>query len=87
MSAGLTIYRQKILSCPSSEPASTTIPPKNDAIVEGIHEALIANIGMPPDEHFNLVSEQDGQSFFYSRSFNGFAQSDQVVAGRNHHAA
>ena len=48
-------------------------------LVNGIHEALVASIGMPPDELSNLVGAHDAQSFFYSRTFNGFARSDQVV--------
>ncbi len=52
---------------------------RRQAIVDGIHDALVASIGMPADELFNLVAEHDAQSFFYSRSFNGFARSDQVV--------
>lgn len=34
---------------------------------------------MPSDELFNLVGEHEAQSFCCSRSFNGYARSDQVV--------
>jgi phenylpyruvate tautomerase PptA (4-oxalocrotonate tautomerase family) len=56
-----------------------TPQPRRQAIVDGIHAALVDSIGMPDDELFNLVGEHDGQSFFYSRSFNGYARSEQVV--------
>lgn len=49
------------------------------AIVDGIHQALVDSIGMPQDELFNLMSEHDGQQFWYSRSFNGINRSERVV--------
>lgn len=49
------------------------------AIVDGIHEALVQAIGMPADELFNLVSDYEPERFFYDRSFNGIARSDDLV--------
>jgi phenylpyruvate tautomerase PptA (4-oxalocrotonate tautomerase family) len=49
------------------------------AIVKGIHDALVDAIGMPTDELFNLVHEYKPGDYFYSRSFNGIARSDQAV--------
>lgn len=62
----------------------TTVPQntsqqKKQAIVNGIHQALVSAIGMPEDELFNLVSAYDADSFFYDRQFNGVARSDQLV--------
>ncbi|EJM63728.1 hypothetical protein, 4-oxalocrotonate tautomerase [Pseudomonas sp. GM50] len=48
-------------------------------IVDGIHQALIESIGMPPDELFNLVADYDPEQFFYSRTFNGVARSDNLI--------
>jgi phenylpyruvate tautomerase PptA (4-oxalocrotonate tautomerase family) len=48
-------------------------------IVEGIHWALVDSIGMPESELFNLVSEYASEQFFYDRSFNGIARSEQLV--------
>jgi phenylpyruvate tautomerase PptA (4-oxalocrotonate tautomerase family) len=50
-----------------------------EKIVMGIHSALVEGIGMPQDELFNLVQYYDPEDFFYSRSFNGVARSDNVV--------
>jgi phenylpyruvate tautomerase PptA (4-oxalocrotonate tautomerase family) len=50
-----------------------------EKIVMGIHSALVEGIGMPQDELFNLVQDYDPGDFFYSRSFNGVARSDNVV--------
>lgn len=48
-------------------------------LVEGIHRALVDSIGMPESELFNLVSAYSGEQFFYDRSFNGIARSEQLV--------
>ncbi len=48
-------------------------------IVEGVHQALVEAIGMPEDELFNMVSEYESNEFFYSRTFNGIARSDDLV--------
>jgi len=52
---------------------------QREAIVMGIHRALVEGIGMPEDELFNLVSEHDPGQFFCSRSFNGISRSERVV--------
>lgn len=48
-------------------------------IVQRIHDALVAGIGMPQDELFNLVTEYGEGEFFYDRRFNGIARSDQLI--------
>jgi len=48
-------------------------------IVKGIHEALVEGIGMPKDELFNLESEYGDGEFFYDRSFNGIARSENLI--------
>jgi phenylpyruvate tautomerase PptA (4-oxalocrotonate tautomerase family) len=54
-------------------------PERKKAIVSGIHEALVAAIGMPQDELFNLVAEYKPEDFFYDRRFNGINRSDDLV--------
>jgi phenylpyruvate tautomerase PptA (4-oxalocrotonate tautomerase family) len=56
-----------------------TLQERKQAIVDGIHRALVDAIGMPADELFNLVSSYDPTDFFYDRRFNGIARSDQLV--------
>jgi phenylpyruvate tautomerase PptA (4-oxalocrotonate tautomerase family) len=53
---------------------------RKKAIAMGIHQALIDAIGMPKDELFNAVAEYGADEFFYDRSFNGIARSDNLVA-------
>ena len=59
---------------PQDTPAAT-----RDAIVQGIHQALVDAIGMPPDELFNMVAGYTPGEFACSRTFNGVARSDRVV--------
>jgi hypothetical protein len=40
---------------------------------------LVEGIGMPKDELFNLVSEYGDGEFFYDRSFNGVARSENLI--------
>ncbi|WPN55800.1 tautomerase family protein [Pseudomonas sp. P9_31] len=56
-----------------------TGPQQRQRIVDGIHQALVDSIGMPQDELFNLVVDYDPEQFFYSRTFNGVARSDQLI--------
>ena len=56
-----------------------TTPEQKQAIVDGIHQALVESIGMPSDELFNLVSEYEPENFFYDRKFNGISRSDSLV--------
>lgn len=58
---------------------SGTAPSSKHEIVRGIHDALVEAIGMPEDELFNLVSEYQDSDFFFDRSFNGIARSDNVI--------
>ena len=49
------------------------------AIVHGVHDALVAAIGMPKEELFNIVQEYEPSDFFYDRTFNRIARSDRLV--------
>lgn len=54
-------------------------PEQKQAIVDGVHQALVASIGMPIDELFNLVSEYQPENFYYDRRFNSISRSDNLV--------
>ena len=54
-------------------------PSRKRDIVKSIHDALVEGIGMPQDELFNLVSEYRDGEFFFDRSFNGIARSENVI--------
>lgn len=59
---------------PQDTPAAT-----RQAIVQGVHQALVDGIGMPPDELFNMVAGYAPGDFACSPSFNGVARSNRVV--------
>lgn len=50
-----------------------------EAVVHGIHDALVEAIGMPDDELFNLVTEYKPDDFLYDRQFNGIRRSDKLI--------
>jgi phenylpyruvate tautomerase PptA (4-oxalocrotonate tautomerase family) len=56
-----------------------TSPERRKAIVDGIHAALIASIGMPKDELFNLLTPYAPEEFYYDRTFNGVSRSANLV--------
>jgi phenylpyruvate tautomerase PptA (4-oxalocrotonate tautomerase family) len=70
---------------PSTVPFIRTAVPQDtpaaqrQAIVQAIHDALVASIGMPQDELFNLLTTYKADEFFFDRGFNGVARSDRVV--------
>lgn len=57
----------------------TTSKSHRDDIVKSIHDALVSSIDMPAGELFNLVSTYNHDTFYYSRSFNGIARSDNLI--------
>lgn len=54
-------------------------PSRKEKIVLGIHEALVESIGMPSDELFNLVQDYRNDEFYYDKTFNGIARSNQLI--------
>lgn len=59
---------------PHHMPATT-----RQAVVQGIHDALVQSIGMPVDELFNMVASYQPEDFACSRTFNGVNRSADVV--------
>ena len=56
-----------------------TEPHRKHSIVQGIHDALVEGISMPEDELFNLVTEYRPGEFYFDRSFNGIARSENLI--------
>lgn len=48
------------------------------AIADGVHDALVATIGIPPDDRFQIVSTH-GDDLIYDPGFLGIARSDGIV--------
>jgi phenylpyruvate tautomerase PptA (4-oxalocrotonate tautomerase family) len=59
-------------------PAGTS-PAHKAAIARGVHEAMVASIGIPEDDFFQLLSEYHPGDFLFDRGFLGVQRSDGVV--------
>jgi phenylpyruvate tautomerase PptA (4-oxalocrotonate tautomerase family) len=59
-------------------PAGTT-PAHKAAIARGVHEAMVASIGIPEDDFFQLLSEYNPGDFLFDRDFLGVQRSDGLV--------
>ena len=56
------------------------VPPgRKAAIARGVHEAMVAAIGIPEDDFFQLLSEYQPGDFHFDRAFHGHPRSDDVV--------
>jgi phenylpyruvate tautomerase PptA (4-oxalocrotonate tautomerase family) len=59
-------------------PAGTS-PAHKVAIARGVHEAMVAAIGIPEDDFFQLLSEYQPGDFLFDRGFLGVQRSDALV--------
>jgi phenylpyruvate tautomerase PptA (4-oxalocrotonate tautomerase family) len=59
-------------------PAGTS-PAHKAAIARGVHEAMVAAIGIPEDDFFQLLSEYQPGDFLFDRGFLGVQRSDGLV--------
>ena len=59
-------------------PAGTS-PTHKAAIARGVHEAMVASIGIPEDDFFQLLSEYQPGDFLFDRAFLGVQRSDDLV--------
>ena len=50
-----------------------------DAIAQSIQDALIANLGIPPEDRFQLFCEYGGADFRHTPAFLGLSYSDQLL--------
>lgn len=62
-------------------PAGTS-PDHKAAIARGVHDAMVAAIGIPEDDFFQLFCEYQPGDFLFDRGFLGMQRSDRVVVVR-----
>lgn len=48
-------------------------------IVEGVHDALVAEFGMLEDDRFEMIHQYDRNEFFYAAEFRGGPRTDDFV--------
>ena len=49
------------------------------AVAGGIHRALVAVIGIPPKDRFQLIAEHDAENRIYDRDYLGVDRSDDTI--------
>jgi 4-oxalocrotonate tautomerase len=52
---------------------------KKQAIADGVHDALVAQAGVPADDRFQVVQEAEGDGLFWSATYLGFQRSGALV--------
>jgi len=49
------------------------------AIADGVHQALVEAIAIPPDDRFQVISEYSPENLIYDPQYLGIKRSDKVV--------
>ena len=49
------------------------------AIGDGIHRAMIESLAVPPDDHFQVITEHPPEGLIYDPQYLGIQRSDRVV--------
>jgi phenylpyruvate tautomerase PptA (4-oxalocrotonate tautomerase family) len=58
---------------------SGTSPQYRQAIADGVHQALIDALAIPPDDRFQVVSEHSPEDLFYDPQYLGVKRSPKIV--------
>ena len=56
-----------------------TSPEYRKAIGDGVHRAMIEALAIPPDDHFQVISEYSPENLIYDPQYLGVQRSDRVV--------
>ncbi len=56
-----------------------TPPATQRAIADGVHQALVETISIPPADRFQLISEYAAEQFIYDPSYLNIPRTDQLV--------
>ncbi|HEX7389348.1 MAG TPA: tautomerase family protein [Acidiphilium sp.] len=54
-------------------------PAYRRAISDGVHRALVEEIGIPEDDRFHLINEFDGDTLIYDPAYLGIPRTDDIV--------
>jgi 4-oxalocrotonate tautomerase len=49
------------------------------ALGDGVHRALVETMGVPPDDHFQVITEHPGSDLIYDPQYLGVQRSEGVV--------
>jgi phenylpyruvate tautomerase PptA (4-oxalocrotonate tautomerase family) len=56
-----------------------TSPEYRRAIADGVHQAMIDALAIPPDDRFQVISEYSADNLIYDPQYLGIKRSDRVV--------
>ncbi len=56
-----------------------TSPEYRRAIADGVHQAMIDAMAIPPDDRFQVISEYSAEDLIYDPQYLGIKRSDRVV--------
>ena len=56
-----------------------TSPEYRRAIADGVHQAMIDAMAIPPDDRFQVISEYSAENLIYDPRYLGIKRSDRVV--------
>jgi 4-oxalocrotonate tautomerase len=49
------------------------------AIGDGVHRAMVETLAVPPEDHFQVITEHSAEGLVYDRQYLGVPRSDGVV--------
>ena len=49
------------------------------AVGDGIHRAMVETLGVPEQDHFQIITEHDAEGLIYDPSYLGIRRDDDVV--------
>ena len=49
------------------------------ALGDGVHQAMVETLGIPPDDHFQVITEHPSEGLVYDPQYLGVHRTDQVV--------
>ena len=56
-----------------------TSPEYRKALGDGVHRALVEAIAIPPDDHFQVITEHSANDLVYDPGYLGAKRSDSIV--------
>lgn len=56
-----------------------TSPEYRKALADGVHQAMIESIAIPPDDRFQVITEHPPEGLIYDPQYLGVQRSDKVV--------
>ena len=56
-----------------------TSPEYRKALGDGVHRAMVEAIAIPPDDHFQVITEHSASDLIYDPQYLGVHRSDRVV--------